>query len=171
MNYETLNNNVMLVELTKDEMKRFHITYDSLGRDNEHTENAIKNILKEISQKEIHINDKILVEALPVDDGGCFFIFTFSERKHRYKLKKPTSDVFFYTKNINELLDCISSAQKRSNTSSPCRLFKMNNSFYLNLSPEHRFLYPTFKEFGELTTSCSKELINEHGEYVGEVLI
>ena len=171
MNYETLNNNVMLVELTQDEMKRFHITYDSLGRDNEHTEKAIKSILKEISQKEFHINDKILVEALPIDDGGCFFIFTFSEKKHRYKLKKSSQDVFFYTESINELLDCISSVQKRNNASSPCRLFKMNNNFYLNISPAHRLFYPTFKEFGRLTTSFSKEILNEHGEYMGEFLV
>lgn len=171
MNYETLNNNVMLVELTSDEMKRFHITYDSLSSDNEHTENAIKNILKEISQKEFHINDKILVEALPIDDGGCFFIFTFYEKKRRYRLKKSSTDIFFYTKNLDDLLDCISSAQELSNSSSPCRLFKMNNSFYLNLSPEHRLLHPIFKEFGKLTTSFSKEMLNEHGKYVGEVLI
>ena len=145
MNYETLNKNVILVELTKEEMNRFHITYESLSNNNKHSEIAVKSILKEISQDKIKANDKILVEALPIDDGGCFFIFTFSERKHRYKLKKSSSDVFFYTDNINELLDCISSAQNRSQTQSPCRLFRMNNTFYLNISPNQSYLYPNFK--------------------------
>ena len=35
------------------------------------------------------MKDKILVEALPICDGGCFFIFTFTQKKKvRYKMKR-----------------------------------------------------------------------------------
>ena len=171
MNYEKLNNNVMLVELSSEEMKRFHITYDTLNSDSEHTESFVRKILNEISQDKLKANDKILVEALPIDNGGCFFIFTFSEKKTRYKVKKSNSDIFFYTDNLNELLDSISSAQKQSKENLPCQVFKMNNNFYLQLSPNHNHLHPTFKEFGYLTTSFSKEILNEHGNFVGEITI
>ena len=60
MNYESLNDNVILVELTKEEMSQFHITYDSLDCDNELTEFAIRKILNEISQDKIVKNNGTL---------------------------------------------------------------------------------------------------------------
>lgn len=169
MNYESLNDNVMLVELSKEEMNQFHITYDSLDCDNELTEIAIRKILNEISQDKIKTNNKITVEALPTDDGGCFFIFTFSVKPHRYKVKKTDNDFFFKTDNINSVLDTILSVQRRSDVKTPCKIFEMNNDFYLQLSPKHKRFYPIFKEYGLVSNSFSKEIINEHGKLLGEI--
>lgn len=171
MNYETLNENCLLVELTCEEMKQLHITYESLDSNSELCENAVRKILKEISRDKIKPNNKITVEALPTNDGGCFFIFTFSEKKHRYKVKKPCNDIFFYTDNLNGLLDSISSAQRLNGHKAPCRVFKMNDNFYLYLSQNHKHLHPIFKEFGSITNSFSKEMLNEHGVFMGEVVI
>ena len=171
MNYETLNNNVMLVELSPEEMKRFHITYDTLSSDSKHTETIIRKILNEISQEKFKIKDKIIVEALPTDNGGCFFIFTFSEKKIRYKVKRSNSDVFFCADNLNDLLDSIASLQKQSTLNSSCQIFKMNNLFYLQLSPCHKPLHSILKEFGCLINSFSKEMLNEYGEYMGEIML
>lgn len=169
MNYESLNDNVILVELTKEEMCQFQITYDSLDCNNELTEIAIRKILNEISQDKIKTNKKITVEALPTDDGGCFFIFTFSAKLHRYKVKKSYNDVFFRTDNLNSLLDTISSVQKISSNKTPCKIFEMNKDFYLSLSSQHRCFYPIFKEFGSVSNSFSKEILFEHGKFIGEV--
>ena len=49
MNYETLNNNVMLVELTCEDMKNLSLTYDSFDN-KETTSTAVKRILKRKSQ-------------------------------------------------------------------------------------------------------------------------
>ena len=171
MNYESLNDNVMLVELTKEEMNQFHITYDSLDCDNELTEIAIRKILSEISQDKIKVNNKITVEALPTDEGGCFFIFTFSVKKHRYKVKNLYNDIFFKTDSLNSLLDTISFVQKSTDAKMPCKIFEMNNVFYLHLSPKHKSFYPIFKEFGLISSSFSKEIIFEHGKLLGEVQI
>lgn len=169
MNYESLNDNVMLVELSKEEMNQFHITYDSLDSDNQLTEIAVRKILNEISQDKIKINNKITVEALPTDDGGCFFIFTFSVKPHRYKVKKTDTDFFFKTDNLNSLLDTILSVQKKSDIKMPCKIFELNNDFYLQLSPKHKKFYPIFKEYGFVSNTFSKEIIFEHGKLLGEV--
>ena len=47
MTFEALNGNVVLVELSGEEMKNFNITYDTLESD-EHTERVIRTILKDI---------------------------------------------------------------------------------------------------------------------------
>ena len=169
MNYESLNDNVMLVELSKEEMNHFHITYDSLDCDNQLTEMAIRNILNEISQDKIKANNKITVEALPTDDGGCFFIFTFSVKAHRYKVKKTNHDLFFKADNLNSLLDTISHLKQKTDHKTSCKIFEMNNDFYLQLSPKHKRFYPIFKEYGFISNSISKEIINEHGKLLGEV--
>lgn len=171
MNYESLNNDVMLVELTKEEMNKFHITYESLESDNEQTKLVIKEILNEISQNQIKSNSKITVEALPTDSGGCFFIFTFSSKPHRYKVKKTYNYLLFKTNNLNSLLDAISSIQKQSDKKTTCKIFQMNDDFYLHLSPKLQVFYPIFKEFGYLLNSFSKERLYEHGELIGEVRI
>lgn len=171
MNYESLNDNVMLVELTKEEMTRFHLTYDSLDYNNELTEFAIREILNEISQDKTKTNNKIAVEALPTDDGGCFFIFTFSVKPHRYKIKKSNEDFFFKTDSLDSLLDTILSVQRCSDVKTPCKVFEMNNDFYLHLSSRHKNLCPILKEFGFILTSFSKEIILEHGRLLGEVNI
>lgn len=167
MNYETLNNNVMLVELTCEDMKNLSLTYDAFDN-KELTSTAVKKILKEIPHK-ANDKSKITVEALPTNDGGCFFIFTFStNEKQRYKLKKL--EPFWYrTENIDNLLDVISLSEKISGFKSECKIFKYNNYYYLSLNPDHKKLFPLLKEFGNVLNMPSAEVVFEHGEYLGQV--
>ena len=167
MNYETLNNNVMLVELTCEDMKSLSLTYDSFDN-KETTSTAVKKILSEIPHK-ADTKSKITVEALPTNDGGCFFIFTFSKNeKQRYKLKKQNA--FWYrTENIDNLLDVISLSQKISDFKTESQVFKYNNQYYLSLNSDHKTLFPLMKEFGEISNHPSEEMISEHGEYLGQV--
>ena len=168
MNYETLNNNVMLVELTCEDMKNLSLTYDSFDN-KETTSTAVKRILKEIPHK-VDTKSKITVEALPTNDGGCFFIFTFSTtEKQRYKLK--TQEPFWYrTENIDNLLDVISLSESFCHLKTESRIFKYDNNYYLSLNPEHKKLFPLMKEFGKLSNIPSNELVSEYGEYLGRVI-
>ena len=77
---ENLNNNVMLVELSVDEMKEYDITYETLNNQDRKNQVAIKNLLEQIDPRNILENGgKVIVEAMPIDGGGCFFIFTFQQ--------------------------------------------------------------------------------------------
>ena len=102
---ENLNNNVMLVELSVDEMKEYDITYETLNNQDRKNQVAIKNLLEQIDQRNILENGgKVIVEAMPIDGGGCFFIFTFQQLRKRYKLKTPESVSFYRMENLNDLL-------------------------------------------------------------------
>ena len=48
MTFETLNDNVMLIELSREEMEKLHITYESLNDSNEETQIALKTLLSKI---------------------------------------------------------------------------------------------------------------------------
>lgn len=169
MNYETLNNNVMLVELTCEDMKKLSLTYESFDN-KELTSTAVKKILKEIPHK-ADTKSKITVDALPTNDGGCFFIFTFStNEKQRYKLKKL--EPFWYrTENIDNLLDVISLSEKLSDFKTESQIFKYNNHYYLSLSPDHKRLFPLMKEFGRILNFPSQEIVSEYGDFLGQVRI
>ncbi len=167
MNYETLNNNIMLVELTCEDMKNLSLTYDSFDN-KESTGTAVKKILKKIPHK-ADTKGKITVEALPTNDGGCFFIFTFSaNKKQRYKLK--SLDTFWYmTENVDNLLDVISLSEKTCHNKAESKIYKYNDFYYLSLSPKHKRLFHLMKEFGRISNLPSHEIISEHGEYLGEI--
>ena len=56
MTFEVLNETTILIELTFEEMKKYHITYDTLDSNN----NAIKNILNVIKASDkIDTSEKI----------------------------------------------------------------------------------------------------------------
>lgn len=169
MNYETLNNNVMLVELTCEDMKNLSLTYDSFDN-KETTSTAVKKILKEIPHK-ANIKGNITVEALPTNDGGCFFIFTFSStKKQRYKLKIQ-EPFWCWTENIDNLLDLISLAEKSNESKTKSQIFKYNNLYYLSLNSNHKKLFPLMKEFGKISNLPPAETVFEHGEYLGQISI
>ena len=67
MNFETLNDNVMLIELSREEMEKLHITYESLNDGNENTQTALKTLLSGINA------EKRNVKRIAEKDGEKFF--------------------------------------------------------------------------------------------------
>ena len=117
MTFETLNNNVMLVELSGKEMEKFHITYEMLSDNSEKTQLALKLLLWEIHpEKRLSRGEKVVVEAMPTENGGCFFIFTFTYKK-RYKVKRKNTAFIFCADNLNDFLDFISVIKKNTEIS------------------------------------------------------
>ena len=103
MIFESLNNNVMLVELSDDEMKTYNITYESLNNQDADTQIAIRKLLDHIDNKNsIKTGGKVVVEALPIDGGGCFFIFTFIQDRRKYKLKRAEPNSFFVLEKLDD---------------------------------------------------------------------
>ena len=99
MIFETLNDNVILLELSHDEMKKFHITYDILNSNNEKTKNVLKALLHNIdTENRFSKGEKVLIEAMPTENGGCFFILTFSNRRKTvYRIKRSNESAVFHT--------------------------------------------------------------------------
>ena len=168
MTFEVLNETTILVELTFEEMKKYHITYETLDSDN----NAIKNILGVIKASDkIRESEKITIEALPVNDGGCFFILTFTPKKKvRYKMKRISKNSVFKTDNIDNLLDFVSVLKLRHSENLKYEIYKMNNSFYMQIPEISQKLHAIMEEFGQISDVTS-EKINEYGVLLGSVII
>lgn len=168
MTFEVLNETTILVELTFEEMKKYHITYETLDKDN----NAIKNILNVVKASDkIDKSEKITIEALPVKDGGCFFILTFTPKKKvRYKMRKYSEKSVFRTDNIDNLLDFVSVLKTRHQKNLKYEIYKMNNSFYMQIPERSQKLFAVMEEFGQISDTFP-EKINEYGVLLGSVII
>lgn len=170
MNYESLNDNVLLIELTQKEMEQFDITYESLNN-NAKTKDAVKRILRNIRPNSSNANQKIVVEALPTQNGGCFFIFTFkSPKKYRYRVKK-TDNLILKTRSIDDLLDFISASKKQTRKKIICSLYKMDDRYFVILPKISTDISSTMTEFGEIYDNYSAYKVTEHGSFIGRVTI
>ncbi len=173
MTFETLNDNVMLVELSGHEMEKLHITYDSLSESSENTQVALKSLISKIdTKKRLLKGEKVIVEAMPTENGGCFFIFTFAySKKKRYKLKKNVMSLIFQADNINDFLDFVSVAKKNIKTKQVCQAYKLKNNYLLFIPNENKEISHLVHEYGERLNNISCEWLNEHCNNIGKVYL
>lgn len=173
MTFEALNDNVMLVELSKEEMEKLHITYESLNDSNKNTQIALKTLLSGFDMKKRLLkSEKVIVEAMPTENGGCFFILTFTyNNKKRYKVKRYESSFIFRAENVNDFLDFISTAKKNSDYQQICQAYKLKNNYYLFIPEDNKRLNHLAMEFGEKTEKICHEWLKEHGENLGKVYL
>ena len=167
MTFEVLNETTILVELTFEEMKKHNITYETLE-----SNNAIKNILNVIKASDkFNTSEKITIEALPVNNGGCFFILTFApKKKTRYKMKKLNTNSVFKTDNIDNLLDFVSALKEKYQKNLKYEIYKMNNAFYMQIPERNQRLNAVMGEFGQIS-DVSPEKIGEYGILLGSIII
>lgn len=172
MIFETLNDNVMLVELSGEEMERFHITYELLNNDNVNVQFAIKNLLHKIDAKNrLSKGEKVIVEAMPTENGGCFFIFTFTPVcKRKYRLKRKEKSLIFSTEKLDDLLDFIST-MKMERINQKCELFNMEDEFFMVIPESNEKLIATVSEFGEIYSNTNYMKLKEYGKYMGNVYL
>lgn len=173
MTFETLNDNVMLVELSKEEMEKFHITYDSLNDGNEKTQIALRTLLSGFdAEKRLSKGEKVIVEALPTENGGCFFIFTFTyNKKKRYKVKRYNTSFIFRADNVDDFLDFISTAKKNIEQKQTCQAYKLKNNYFLFIPDENERLNHFATEYGEKAENVCHEWLKEHGKNLGKVYL
>ena len=169
MTYEKLNDNIILVELSSEEMKEYKITYENLNDGNKASQLAIKNLLFSIDKRKmIQKGEKVFVDALPIEDGGCFFIFTFTPSvKKRYKIKKPDGTNLYLLGSMNNLLDFINVAKKIFNEEKKITIYKMNDDFFVATEGYDLKLNSVLLEFGENVENFYKNRVLEYGESFG----
>ena len=170
MTFETLNNNVILVELSRTEMKKFQITYEMLDDNSEETQVAIKSLLSEITaEKRFSMGEKVVVEAMPTENGGCFFIFTFTHKRKRYRVKQNHTPFIFRADNVNDFLDFISTIKRNIPYSYICNVYKLKNNYYLHIPYGNKRITHFAMEYGEKTENICHEWLIEHGENLGKI--
>lgn len=169
MIFESITDNVVLVELSATEMKKYNITYETLN-DDEDTNMAIKNILSLTDSAKKLEKGNVTVEAMPIQDGGCFFIFTFSDKKIRYRVKKNDCSTIFETNKINDLLDFVSFLKSHPESPKKCDAFKLKNNYYLHFGCLSPLICTFVEEFGK-QSQISYEKLNEYGENLGSIYL
>lgn len=83
--------NRICVRLTNEDMLELDITYEELDYSNIETRRVLWTLLDEARHKlgrNIHIAQKMLIEAMPADDGGCVIWFTVTDEKSAVNGKK-----------------------------------------------------------------------------------
>ncbi len=172
MTFETLNDNVMLVELSGKEMEKLHITYETLNDGSEKTQIALKTLLSKIdAEKRLSKGEKVIVEAMPTEDGGCFLIFTFSYKKKRYKVKRNNASFIFCADNLNDFLDFISTIKKNIQSPYTCTAYELKNNYYLHIPDHNEKLNHFACEYGEEKENICHEWLIEHGKSLGKVYL
>lgn len=171
MTFETLNNNIMLVELSVDDMRKFHITYESLSNQNSETKLAIKKLLNQIDgSNHIRKGEKVIVETLPIEGGGCFFIFTFTQIQKRYRLKKSDSVSFYLLENLDDFLDLICTTQKTLKIDNPISAYIMEKKYYVSI-PRDEKMKIILSEFGTEVDRVTGDRVLEYGKNLGKIYL
>ena len=173
MTFEALNDNVMLVELSGDEMEKFHITYDSLNGNNEITQSALKSLLQKIDvENRISKGERVLVEALPTDNGGCFFIFTFTRiNKRRYRVKRNDISLIFQANCLNDFLDFVSTTKKGMKINQNCQAYQIDSNYFLFIPKGSDRLNAVVREFGTVSENTDYERLQEYGKKLGNIYL
>ncbi len=167
MIYEALNENMMLIELSHEEMKKYSITYENIEKDEQTARTVIKNILSRTEAAgRLESGENVIVEALPVPNGGCFFILTFTEKKTRYKVKKEPFYVFEAEK-LDDLLDFVSAMRKSAEVKGKCRAYKMSDRYFLSVPQNLPKAVKLMGEFGK-RSAVDVSRLSEHGRLMGE---
>lgn len=177
MTFEAMNKNCLIVELSAEEMVQYDITYDTLDQKNAHTKSFIKKILSHACL--LHGNTlsncrKITIEALPVGDGGCFFILTFAASpKGRYRVKRHGENVTLEAKSMDDLLDFISAAKKKQSKQYECEIYRYNGKYFLTVPDCPKVFSPIMREFGIVLPDIHEKfsVFREHGSLMGTVAI
>lgn len=103
------------VTLTKTDMTDFDITYDELDYSNIETRRVIWTILdeaKKILGKPVNIDNRLLIQVSPADDGGCFLEFTqlpelCDTKRKRLIMKKDSEPILFSAFDANAFMDSL----------------------------------------------------------------
>ncbi|MCH5191747.1 MAG: hypothetical protein J1F23_06235 [Oscillospiraceae bacterium] len=177
MTFEAMNKNCLIVELSAEEMEQYDITYDTLDEKNVHTKSFIKKILSHacvLRESTLSNCRKITVEALPVGDGGCFFILTFAASpKGRYRVKCHGENVTLEAKSMDDLLDFVSAAKKKRSTPCECEIYRCDGKYFLTVPDCPKQISVMMREFGIILPEAYERfsVFREHGRFMGTVAI
>ena len=105
--------NRICIRLTKADMHELDITYEELDYSKVETRRVIWTLLDEARQRlgrNIHIAQKMLIEAMPDKDGGCVIWFTVSDEKVSQNGKKQLvrltdSQIVCMSDNIDNIIE------------------------------------------------------------------
>ncbi len=157
------------VTLSKTDMTDFDITYDEMDYSNIETRRVIWTILdeaKKVLGKSINIDNRLLIQVSPADDGGCFLQFTQlpeapDTKKKRLIMKKDAEPFLFSAFDSNSFIDAASCLKSASHLLKEFELYKFKSEYCIIIHPRPTHtetIIFSLCEFGEILTSAKKEI-------------
>ena len=157
------------VTLTKTDMSDLDITYDDMDYANIETRRVIWTILdeaKKVLGKPINIDNLMLIQVSPAEDGGCLLQFTklaeeVDSRKKRLIMKKEGEPFLFCPFDYDSFLDSISLLKDKPKAYSKTEVFKRDDKIFTVIYPQPGFregLSFALCEYGEVLTDAKNEI-------------
>lgn len=144
MNIQKTDENCFLVELSKDDMNSFGITYEHLSTASEHARQALKNIIKSASKKQSDFPtsfSNMKIDLMPGIPDGCVIIFThFEEKNTLYEI--------FESNSLDAFLDSAKAISPLGSTKESS-LYTDGKVFRLTVSSENSAAINILSEFSE----------------------
>ena len=107
MKIEAPNENKIIVELSDEDMMMLDITYDEINYSNIETRRVIWTILdkaRTVLGKDIDPSKQMVIETLPLKNGGCMIFFTVNNAMLTENAKNKSQYVYEFD-SINNVID------------------------------------------------------------------
>ena len=158
----------VLVELSKEDMTEFNITYDDLDYSNVPTRKVLFCIMEKIrleTGKTIGQTDKLKIDVMPDSKGGCLMIFTDCAGE---ELVVKKEDLAFICEDINNLIDCARALKKSGLACPETSLYSSTDGYILTTSNCNNLQKKLISEFAkcERVSILDLERIREYGECI-----
>lgn len=169
MKIESDGEEKIAVTLTEGDMQDFDITYDEMDYANIETRRVIWTILdeaKRILGKPINIDNRLLIQVSPGEDGGCIMHFSqlndpCAHHKKRLIMKKDAEPVIFTTSDYDAYIDVITLLKETPDIYTSAEFFTSGKNLCIVLHPTPTLtekLITQLCEFGDVSLANKKDL-------------
>ena len=182
MKIEAPQENRIVVELTRADMSELDITYEEMDYSNIETRRVIWTILdraRTVLCRDIDPSEKMLIETVPTEDGGCVLYFTVLGRAIRLagthggmRMRKDRASFAYTFRSLSDLTAC--AARLRSVCQSPLSsdLYRIGETYCLRVQTDLpcRSVRALLSEYGERCADGAMQsaYLREHGDLLAE---
>ncbi|HZK21372.1 MAG TPA: adaptor protein MecA [Oscillospiraceae bacterium] len=180
MKIELQNEDKIVVELTKTDLKSLDITYEDMDYSNIETRRVIWTLLDEAKRvlgKDISPAERMLIEALPLEDGGCVLYFTvlpssgYDKSSKRLVMKKEAEPILLYTKDCNSFIDSVGILKEMSGRHKGYSSYILSDAYYTVVYPkltQSDYFVRGLCEYCDIVDADMTKIsqVSEYGEYL-----
>ena len=181
MKIEAPQENRIVVELTRADMTELDITYEEMDYGNIETRRVIWTILdraRDVLRRDIDPSEKMIIETVPTEEGGCVLYFTvlgrtlhLSGSRGGMRMRKDRTSLTYMFRSLSDLTAC--AAQLRGLRTPLCSdLYRIGGGYCLRVQTELpcRNVRALLSEYGERCADGGMQTayLCEHGDLLAE---
>lgn len=180
MKIELQNEDKIVVELTSLDLKTLDITYEDMDYSNIETRRVIWTLLDEARRvlgKDISTTERMLIEALPSDDGGCVLYFTvlpssgLDRSGKRLVMKKEAEPLLLRTGDCDSFIGAVELLKSIENRHKGFSSFYLAGEYYTVVYPkltQSEYFVRSLCEYCDIVEADTMKIseISEYGKYI-----